>query len=59
MDNYQVKADPDVRKDGLCAHPDCGQPRKSEKTIDHDDPFCSVECCRDWHDVHVQYAKAA
>lgn len=48
----QVKSDPPVRPDGKCWI--CKGDRKVEgayKTDAELDPFCSTDCCRDYHGV--------
>lgn len=49
-----MKPDPPIREDGRCALASCGRKRKPYKPpiagmLVAPDPFCSTECCREWH----------
>lgn len=49
-----MKADPKVKRNGNCVV--CNQPRRPERSKVYgkdaalNDPFCSMLCCRLWHD---------
>jgi len=51
-----MRSDPPVRRDGRCARPGCGRPRKIPKpqrgidaAVYERDPFCSSTCARLYH----------
>lgn len=52
-----TRHDPKPRKDGGCA--ECGKPRRPERSRRYAkqeaerDPFCSTECCRNWHGTAI------
>jgi hypothetical protein len=57
----QLRPDPPVRRDRICARPDCPKPlvtptpqhRKYGGTAILSEPFCSTECCKLYHGVIV------
>ncbi len=61
----EMRADPPVRTDGLCATPGCGKrlisgpPKTMPKALRAlfvaelaREPYCSTRCCREWHGNH-------
>jgi hypothetical protein len=43
-----MKREPDIRRDGRCANPDCRKVIKTITRYGDADAFCSTGCCRTW-----------
>src|SRR5262245_29129782 len=41
-----IADDPPITSDGKCYL--CGR-KRTEVAVEHDDPFCSTDCCKTWH----------